>query len=347
MNFSLLQQHTIDLYHLKDKPCEISKVKACTLLKSQRFDLFAKLYYIDNLDTNPSAALQVYHDHIVAFNPDGREPGREDKNGAEDFVKTFDEIIAHFRANDFDDNVSVVPVDGDGVILDGAHRVAALAYFDKDVAIAKFEKVKAVTDFDYNYFKNRGLSWRVCDIVALEMVKRLEDIYAACVWPSNSAEHQQLVLSRLKEKHQIAYVKEIRCDLASLRGFVKYIYRDQDWTQNPDYVLDKATRIYGKSNLMVVFFESKSDLDTILREKEGIREVLGMGKDSLHITDTHSEALDIASAVLTEEGQARWMTQGAANFYRKICDKIQEKWFVFKKVHWISFKVRISQMIKR
>ncbi len=347
MDYNLLQRHTIDLYHLEDQPCRLSKVKARTLLKSQRFDLFAKLYYIDYLSSNPSAALEVYREHIVAFNPDGREPGRDDKNGTEDFVKTFDAIISHFRKNDFDDHVSIVPVDSEGVILDGAHRVAALVYFDKDVTIAQFENVRAVTDFDYGYFKNRGLSWRVCDIIALEMVKRLDDIYAACVWPSNSTEQQQLVLSRLKEQHQIAYVKEIRCDLASLRGFVKYIYREQEWTQNASYVLDKATRIYGKSSLMVVFFESKSGLDALLKEKERIREILGMGKDSLHITDNHTEALDIASAILTEDGQSRWITQGAANLYRKISNTLQERWFVFKKVQWINFKVKLSQIIKR
>lgn len=347
MDYSLLQQHTVDLYQLKDKTCKVCKVNARTLLKPQRFDLFAKLYYIDNLASKPSAAMEIYTDHIVAFNPDGREPGREDKNGAEDFVKTFDEIIEQFRENDFDDQVSVVPVDGQGVILDGAHRVAALAYFDKEVTIAQFEDVKAVCDFDYTYFKNRGLPWRECDIVALEMVKRLEDIQAACIWPSNSSDNQQLVLSKLRDMHQIAYVKEIHCDLSSLRGFVKYIYMEQDWTQNPSYVLDKATRVYGKSRLMVVFFESKSDLNTILKEKEQIRNVLGIGKDSLHITDNHAEAIDIATAVLTEEGLAQWMTDGAANKTRKLCSKFQEKWFIFKKVRWIAFKVKVYQLIHK
>ena len=347
MDFSLLQEHTIEIYQLKNRECRIEQVPARSLLCPKRFDLFAKLYYIDNLASNPSAAMEVYSDHIRTFNPDGREPGREDKNGTEDFVKVFDAIIAHFRENDFDDHVSVVPVDGEGVILDGAHRVAALAYFGKDVTIARYEGVKAVCDFDYNYFKNRGLSWRVCDIIALEMVKRLEDVYAACVWPSNSTDNQQLILSKLKNEHRIAYVKEIHCDLSSLRGFVKYIYRDQNWTQNPSYVLDKATRVYGKSRLMLVFFESQSDLNTILKEKEQIRDVLGIGKDSLHITDNHSEALDIATAVLSEEGLSRWMAAGAANQCRKMCLKLQEKWFIFKKVHWIDFKVKVYQMINK
>lgn len=347
MDFNLLQKHTVEIYQLESHECSIKRVQARTLLKPQRFDLFAKLFYISNVSTHPEEALKVYTEHIKAFNPDGREPGRDDKNGAQDFVSVFDEIIELFRNNEFDEKVSVVPVDKNGIILDGAHRVAALAYFDKSVTIAQFDDVEAVCDFDYTYFKNRGLAWEIADIIALEMAKWVEPLLVACLWPSTTPKQKSLVLDKLDNSHNIAYRKDIRCDLRSMANFVGYIYRAQDWTQNQDYVLDKASRVYGKSSLSIVFFMSETSLESILKEKDDIRQLLGMGKDSLHIADSHEETLDIATVTLDKSRLSQWMANQTLSFVNQMYNRVNERWLIFKKIHWITFKVRVYNLIKR
>ena len=234
-----------------------------------------------------------------------------------------------------------MPVDKHGVILDGAHRVAALAYFGRDITIAKFSDVEAVCTFDFNYFKNRGLSWTIGDTIALELVKWIKGIYAACIWPSNTQENQQLAINKLSQDYPIAFIKSIRCDLSSLSHFVGHIYRTQEWTRNDEYVLDKASRIYGMSNLLVAFFKAPTDLDLILDEKEKIRQLLGKGKDSIHITDNESETLDLARAVLTPDGLNQWMSARNRSLFHRLMDTIRERWFVFKKVQWVAFKVKV------
>lgn len=347
MDFNLLQKHTVEIYQLKSHECSIKRVQARTLLKPQRFDLFAKLFYISNVSTHQDEALRVYAEHIKAFNPDGREPGRDDKNGAQDFVSVFNEIIELFRNNEFDENVSVVPVDKNGIILDGAHRIAALAYFDKSVTIAQFDDVEAKCDFDYTYFKNRGLAWDIADIVALEMAEWVEQLLVACLWPSTTPKQKSLVLDKLDKSHSIAYRKDIRCDLRSLTNFVGYIYRGQDWTQNPSYVLDKASRVYGKSALSIVLFSSETPLESILKEKDAIRQLLGKGKDSLHIADNHEETLDIASVTLDQNKMSQWMTNQTLNFVNEVSNYLKENWLIFRKIHWISFKVWVYNLIRR
>lgn len=347
MDFGLLQEHTIDIYQLKSHECRIEQVPARSLLTPQRFDLFAKLYYIGNVSTSRDSAMRVYGEHIKAFNPDGREPGREDKQGVKDFVSVFDQIVAHFKDHDFDDELSVVPVDGNGVILDGAHRVAALAYYGKNVTIARFDDVKAKCDFDYTYFKNRGLAWDVADTIALEMVRWLDQLLVACLWPSTDVKQKQLIVEALGQQHQLAYKKDIRCDLHSLANFVGYIYREQEWTQNKDYVLDKASRVYGRYALSLVLFVSEASLDTVLKEKDGIRQLLGKGKDSLHIADDHDETLDIATITLDKTRQSQWMSSPTLNLFNKFSDWLKERWLIFKKVQWIAFKVRMYNLIKR
>ena len=111
-------------------------------------------------------ATKVYSEHIKAFNPDFKEPGRDDKNGCSDFINDFNAIIRQFKNNEFDDSISIVPVDKNGIILDGSHRLAALAYYNRTITIARFHNVTAKCRFDYDYFLNRGLSRTIADIIA-------------------------------------------------------------------------------------------------------------------------------------------------------------------------------------
>ena len=346
MNYNLLQSHTISIYDLKNHEGKRFSVPARNLLTVNRFDLFAKLYYIDNKCSNPESAIRVYSEHIKAFNPDEKEPGRTDKNGIKDFIDSFDYLISVFEYNEFDDSKSVIPVDKNGVILDGAHRVAALAYYNRQVAIVQFDDIEAKSKFDYVFFKDRGLSKAICDIIALEMIKWKKSVLAACVWPSNSKKQQKLVISSLGKLHALVYQKEISCNFLLLANFVSYIYRDQDWTLNNCAVQDKASRVYGKSKLLIVFFESRANLLKVTAEKEIIRSQLGRGKDSLHITDNYSETCDIAKLVLCEDILCRWQHKSNMPFLARNMSYLDERLYVLRKVQWLALKVKIYNMLK-
>lgn len=189
---SKFQEHTVALYHLDNFSCVIETVDARSLLVVERFDLFAKLFYVEYRNSNPDLAHKIYVEHIKAFNPDAKEPGREDKNSFQDFVSSFNVIIDNFGNGEFDDTISIVPVDKNGIILDGAHRVSALAYYNKKVRIARFPEVERKCRFDYKYFKKRGLSWTTCDLIANYMVKWCNNLYVACLWPKLSMRQKDI-----------------------------------------------------------------------------------------------------------------------------------------------------------
>ena len=69
------------------------------LLVGSRFDLFAKLYYIRHRQTDNVMAREVTTNTFKAFNPDLKEPGREDKNGYDDFIDAFDALIDDLTVN--------------------------------------------------------------------------------------------------------------------------------------------------------------------------------------------------------------------------------------------------------
>lgn len=345
MNYSLFQEHTTKIYDLRNHEPTISKIKARDLLTPRRFDLFAKLYYIKHFNANKQLAVNVYTEHIKAFNPDEREPGRDDKNTIEDFITAFNQLIDHFGSNDFDDSISLIPTDCNGTILDGAHRVAALAFFDKEVTIAQFNDVKAKNDFDYLYFKKRGLAWSVCDTIALEMTYWCKQLFVACIWPNIGDKiTKNEAASAIAQSHYVCYMKSIATNLSSLKRFVKAVYSAQSWTQSDTAVQDKALRCYGgDKSIWFVFFKADTDLETLIAEKEILRKRYGKGKDSLHITDNIEETQQIAVLVLEPSRLHSWLNISPKS---RFIEHISEKWYYFKKVTWINFKVQIARYLK-
>ena len=335
-----LQPHTIKIYNLADKKFQLKVVKARSLLTPKRFDLFAKLYYITYRN---EYAIKVYKEHIKTFNPDLKEPGRTDKNSSEDFIKAFDILISEFNNTEFNDNISIIPVDSNGVILDGAHRVAALAYYDKDVTIVQFENVVTKCNFNYSYFKIRGLNWEILDVIAHEMIKWLPNLFVACVWPRvNNTKNTDYILNFLSSKYEIVYIKEFNVGLSSLTNFVHLIYQEQEWTNNANAVKNKAVNCYSNTKrLTLIFFESASDLDSIINDKSIIRNKLNCENHSIHITDNQKESIDISKLVNTIAGKSLWYRKN------KFTDKFKEQCFYFKNVHWLNIKIMIAAIINK
>lgn len=354
MDFSLLQPHTIDLYNLTNKTYTIERVKAKSLLSLLRFDLFAKLYYAKHRSDNPKQARQVYLEHIKAFNPDGKEPGRTDKTSFDDFLNTFDSMIDYFKHNEFDENKSIVPVCIDGFILDGAHRVAALAYYDKEITIARFDDVIPICKFDYMYFKKRGLPQNISDIIAAEILNWTPNCYLACLWPKMGKDpNKQVVIKRIRSFATIFYSKRVHCSLSTFGTFIAKVYQKQPWVGNEKNhysgAMDKALNCYDKNNhIDFVYFQSDKPLIEILELKEEIRNLFKHGKHSIHITDNDDEVKDISNYILSKKGLSEWLyKKNYTGYLSKIEDITIENIYIFKKVHWIRFKSLIYSFINK
>ena len=338
-----LQQHTIDIYNLANKSYEVKSVNARTLLTSARFDLFAKIYYIANKENNNTSAKEIYAEHIQAFNPDLKEPGRNDKNGIEDFINAFDNIIYQFSATEFDPDKSLIPVDSNGVILDGAHRVAALAFFNKNATIVQFKDTTAKRAFNYEYFKQRGLGWHCLDTIAHEMVKWLPNIHVACIWPKvGTKENVQIITSLINQDNTIGYINQLRLNLSSLEKFVKEIYQQQDWTQNPIAVKDKTINCYKANKpISFIWFEHNGDLEQLIALKELIRQHFNIGKHSIHITDNNSEAQFISEVLFGNNHVIPNSTK------QSLSSQIAEFTYQLKHVHWLNLKIKIASLIRK
>lgn len=346
----LLQEHTVKIYSLNEEQGAIEQVSARSLLRADRFDLFAKLFYIDNRINNPELARKIYQEHIIAFNPDGKEPGRDDKHGVNDFIASFDRLINDLSTRGFDDSKSLVPVGTEGFILDGSHRVAVLAYYNEPVTILRFNGVNPIIRFDYEYFKKRGLSWSVCDCIAEEMVRWLNNIRVACIWPRVSQEKdRQTIIDSLSARHTIGYRKDLRVSLTSLSKFIARCYAHQSWVgdsqNNFAGAADKALQCFGKGGkISFVFFEME-DSDNLVATKDGIRSMFPYEKHSIHITDNQEETLRVAKDVLLDDGLSKWYGESSITFLGTILYRFRELVYRFKYITLIRIKVCVWKII--
>lgn len=348
--YNLLQQHTIDIYQLREKNYQIETVPARSLLHISRFDLYAKLFYIRNRNNKATLAEKVYIEHIKAFNPDGKEPGREDKNGYASFLTTFNHLIDYFEKNDFDPTISVIPVSENGIILDGSHRIATLAFYNKEVQIARFNNVYPKCMFNADYFINRGLSWNIADTIASEILNWNNDILVACLWPKIGNKEEREEVNRMIDSHfSICYKKALHVSFNSFVKLISKVYKDQAWVGSKDNnflgATDKARNCYAKNgNVSFIFFQS-SNLSKVLTMKEEIREMFPYEKHSIHITDNINETKDIASYILDKENLNKWLYEIKGGYIAHLKDRIHEQIFYFKKVQWLNIKVFIYSLI--
>lgn len=336
-----LQPHTVRIYKLTESSCDAKRIDARILLTPSRFDLFAKLYYARYREINAEEALSVYYSHIKTFNPDFKEPGREDKKGYQVFVSTFNQLLDTFKDKDFDDTISLVPITEDNVILDGAHRVAALAYWNKKIGVAECKHIKPKCDFNYHYFKNRGLSWSTMDKIALEMLDWIPDMHVACLWPIMKDKSKAIDI--IKSNFYIAYEKRISVNLKSFEFFISKVYSAQSWTIKNQYISDKAINCYGNGGeIWFVFFSSNNPSD-VLHVKEIIRSHYRVKKHSIHITDNSTETKDLGYYILNRNILDSWNSR--SNYYSLI-EIVFERFYFFKNVQLVKIKAFILRIIR-
>ena len=181
--FDLIHSSWIEKYDLRNHEYEIISLPATELLSCGRFDLFAKLFYIRNRGTRPLLAKRVYLESLHVMVPFGKEWGKEEeKSSFAIHVRVFNDLINEFRSKDFNPSVTVVPIGKDKILLDGAHRVATLAYFGRDVTVCRFSTVEGAL-FPFSYFIDRDwMTGYVVDLIALEGVRWLKGLNMLISW---------------------------------------------------------------------------------------------------------------------------------------------------------------------
>ena len=256
------------------------------LLTHKRLDVVVKYLYASNLSSG--FYKWMYKEHIKVWN--NFKEG--EKKGFEDFDSAFKSII--------DGPVNEpVPVNSDGHIANGAHRLAAALYRKRPIYVRDTDSnenydIRA----DYEYFTGRNLSKTILQRAALEYAKLKLNSHIICLFP---IAHRRMrdVMQIIEQYSNIFYKSSVKLNAIGQLGLMKEIYFVEGWA-NEEGIKRKGDQCFrGDSEVTFVLIDAKN-LETVKEMKTKIRELFNVGNHSVHISDYHTDAIRIAKTVFND-----------------------------------------------
>ncbi len=274
------------------------------LLTQQRFDLIFKYLYAQNpTDFNRTA----YLESIRAFNG-GHETELSDgvpKESLQDFIDSYDRLLVSIKSKGFDSSVGRIPVQRNGEISDGAHRLSACAAYGVDIETIDDDEHSDI--YSFQLFEKRRMDKRIMDYGALEYVKLNPNAHIVNLQSITDPCQDDKVIVILEKYGFVFYKKNVHLTLNGYINLKKISYGSfwdrESWIGTNENgfagAVMHAKQSMGKNPCRVFVFVC-DDLEKVLQAKSEIRELYKIGNFSVHINDTHDEAIWLAEAYFNE-----------------------------------------------
>jgi len=286
-----------------------------TYISSCRFDLMAKYLYIKFKEKGIASNFyhELYCNHMTTFNNcnefvDSEIPNQKPKKCIEDFITSFDNLILSIKKNGFNSDYPIT-LGNNRVIVNGAHRLM-VSYFYHKQPIFKSMNEPGNMGYNCDFFMNRGvypsLSPLYMDTMALEYIKHNPNIRTMILYPTVYPHNKFGELVQIINQYAyIYYKKRINLTPNGVSNLIKEMYRGEDWIGglfpkgfSPG---GKAERCIGNNAFpTIILLLDMKDLSKCVELKEKCRNLFGLGKHSLHISDYTKDTFRIASSLLNE-----------------------------------------------
>lgn len=283
-----------------DKPIRRASLAAQQLLTCSRFDIIPKLIYATHqeLGIESSWARELYEAHIRAFNG-CQEGDGSGKSGIETFIASYDKLRIAIKHEGFDTNCSLVPIDRNGVVIDGAHRVATCILYNRQVEAVVFDM--DATSYNYEYFISRGLAYEYADAIALEYCRVNPQAYIVTVFPSAVGKDREII-EILEHAGGIFYARQVQLSRLGSINLIRQIYEGEHWVGNFinqfEGAQKKAAECFRIDGPVRFYVLTSDDLEKVKFAKQQIRDLFGISNHSVHINDTHEETVRLGRILL-------------------------------------------------
>ncbi len=288
---------------------EMIELNARKLLTYQRFDLYAILLYIDHKvkHMDMEYATRVYKERTrAATGYSFKEAGNESKNSFNKYLDTLNTLIETFRTGEFDPEMSIIPIDKYNILIDGAHRVACAAYFNKNVTVVKFPDWDTKMHVDSTWLAQKHVDQEILDAIAMEYCNWHKNIYALIFWPKSSlTPRTKGMIDRLfGETCSVVYRRRVKLNYGALRNFILQIYYHMDWVgsieDNFVNTYEKANQVYDRNHSVEIVLVEADSVQQIAKLKQKIRKTLDMGLSSLHSTDNWRQTCQVVNLIFNK-----------------------------------------------
>lgn len=275
-------------------------------LTPERFDLLAKYIYTKyhDLGIQTNFHQELYDEHIRVFNGGWEFPGT--KNTIADFRYTFDELIKSLKVHGFDDNVSVVPLGNNGILFNGAHRVAACLWLGLNIKTRTLRD-RAAPCYDWKFFRTyqlhvpQGLRAELCDTMALQYaLLKSNECRMVIVFPVASViDKSKEFEEEIQNFGRVVYQKRIVLNSAGFMNLLEECYYREPWLNNHGLKAKFKLCWGSKLEAMAYLFEPH-DLGMMKFIKTRLRKMFMAGQHALHINDTAEETLRLAKMAFND-----------------------------------------------
>lgn len=258
------------------------------LLTYKRFDVVIKYLYASDLSSQ--FYKNAYREHLKVWN--NFSEGSPRKKGFEDFDNAFKSIIG----NTVDEPV---PVNREGHIANGAHRLAAALYHQRPINI---RDTNSEEDYDircdYQFFIDKNLPGSILKRTALEYAKLKSNTHVICLFPIAHTRMNE-VMNIISKYSNVFYRSSEVLNPVGQLSLMKEIYLKDGWA-NEHGIQRKSDQCFrGDNNITFVLVDAK-DLETVKEMKNKVRALFNVGNHSVHINDTHEETIRIAKTVFND-----------------------------------------------
>ena len=299
---------TLTAPHATSKPATVVWVDPKTLLHPDRLDIAAKAFYANALLGRLSHCSLVdaelcYLKHIQ-FRTGGQEPGDETRKGSLNSYKVqFIELIESMRRDGFLEEFAIPVAKKTGLILNGAHRVAAaLCLGIKRVPVVYNTELDGLT-WNARWFMMQGFTPVEIDALTRQWI-HLKQEQAGCIilWPTLQQYWPEIEKS-IQAKTPIVYQRTISLDAKTFPELVRDIYAT-DWGPVPGENIEKKIQLFSRYpsqlKFLVVGQNSVADLKALKQEiRDAWHHIIPSDKfASLHTTDSVRETSYIGDVFL-------------------------------------------------
>ena len=305
---------------LAEDSYELEIVDPERLITSNRLDLAIKILYLKMASLDQvSFARDLYINHIKALSLGSfKEPGNENKTGIQEFFDDFDSIFQSVSEQGFDSSASLIPRSLGGSIANGSHRVASAFVADESVTTVRLPIPE--DRYDARFFLERGMSRDDIETAVTRFIEYARNCYIALVWPSGEGKDRE-VMNLIPGQ---IYKSSVILNYNGAHNLITQIYYGEPWLgerkENFPGARNKLAECFGTSGpLRVIAFQADS-LDKVLQIKEEVRKVFGIGKHSIHISDTREEALRVGR-ILFNRNSVHFLNHGKPNKFPDTIEK--------------------------
>jgi hypothetical protein len=291
-------------------------IKTKKLLTVNRIDVIFKILHLKLKALGAEQiSKKIYDEHIFYITNGLYIEEGSSKKSLKNYTDEFNSLFKSLKDNGFDSSISKIPLSCKGCISNGSHRLAA-SIFLKIPEVRIVETIDKQHLYNFNFFKERGISKELLELAILEFLHLTENNHLAIIWPSANKK-----INYINKFSEIIYEKKLILNPRAAQNFVAEVYKEHKWVGSFEDgyggAITKVSEVFDNYSCLHLIFFKENSLKRVKQIKNLLRDKFNIGKSSVHITDNTFETREIGNIILNNNS-IHFMKYGIPNKFSSI-----------------------------